>query len=571
MQPAPDSHHGAPAGRRFRLLAVYALLVRVLASYGWLKLAGLVRGAAWRERALPACHLRNARRVKETILEVQGLFIKVGQLLSILSNFLPADFRGELEALQDRIPARPLAEIRARLRSELGGEPEELFASFDPEPIASASLAQVHAATLADGRRVAVKVQHLDIEDTARRDLATIRRILGVVELVLGIRGLIEVYEQVHETILEELDFGREADSIEEIAARFRDDPEVGFPLVVRQASTRRVLTTHFVEGVKISDLGSLAALGLDRRALAVRVLSAYCRMIFRDGVYHADPHPGNILVRADGGIVFVDFGAVARLSPGMKAGIPRLLEGVLRRDREQILAALQSMGFVARSADGGEVAELVIDYVYSRFLAAVELESFNLKDIRVDTGLKVEMMADLARLDISLRELTATFQVPREWVLLERTLLLLAGLCTHLDPEMRPLTVVRPYLEELMPGRDWMALVRSVVKDLALSVLTLPEDLRRTLRKAERGELEVGVQGLADGARLLYAAGHQLLWGLFALGTGALAYLARLRADEAFAAGFAAASGFFLLCLVGSLWRARRWSRRLRRTSPRR
>lgn len=563
--PGPEPAPPQPR-RRFRLLKVYRTLLRVLASYGWVKLAALVRGAAWRERALPACHRASARRVKETILEVQGLFIKVGQLISILSNFLPADFRGDLEALQDRIPPRPLADIRARLRAELGGEPEQLFASFEPLPIASASLAQVHAATLADGRRVAVKVQHLDIEETARRDLATIRRILGLVQLLLGIRGLTEVYEQVRDTLAEELDFGREADSLEAIAANFEGDPEIGFPAVVRELSTRRVLTAHFVEGVKISDLDGLAALGVERRALAERVLRAYCRMIFRDGLYHADPHPGNILVRADGGIVFLDFGAVARLSPGMKSGIPQLLEGVLRRNREQILAALQQMGFVERSPESGEVAELVIDYVYSRFLAAVELDSFNLKDIRVDAQMKLEMMADLSRLDVSLRELTATFQVPREWILLERTLLLLMGLCTHLDPEMRPITVVRPYLEELVSGRDWLDLARSAVKDLALSALTLPDDLRRVLRMAHRGEIEVGVRGLGDGARLLYAAAHQALWGLLALGTGALAYLARVRGDEPFALGFAGACGFFLLCLAGSLWRARRLGRRARR-----
>lgn len=552
-----------PPRRRFRLLKVYRTLARVLASYAWVKVAGVLLGAGWRERALPACHRRSARRVRDTILEVQGLFIKVGQLVSILSNFLPADFRGDLEALQDRIPPRPLEEIRARLRSELGGEPEELFASFDPQPIASASLAQVHAATLADGQRVAVKVQHLDIEETARHDLATIGRILGLVQLLLGVRGLREVHEQVRDTIAEELDFLREADSLEAIAANFRGHPEVRLPAVVRRLSTRRVLTTHFVDGVKISDLEGLAALGVDRRALAERVVRAYCQMIFRDGLYHADPHPGNILVEPGGGIVFLDFGAVARLSPGMKEGIPQLFEGVLRRNREQILVALQRMGFVQRDPASGEVAETVIDYVYSRFLEAIEIDSFNLKDIRVDAKMKLEMMADMSRLDISLRELTSSFQVPREWILLERTLLLLIGLCTHLDPEMRPATVVRPYLEELIDGRDWLDLVRSVVKDLALSALTLPDDVRRVLRMAHRGELEVGVRGLGEGARLLYAGGHQLLWGLLALGTGALAYFAHLRGDRLFAVAFAGAGGFFVLCLGVSLWRTRRLKRR--------
>jgi ubiquinone biosynthesis protein len=559
--------------RRFRLLRGWGTIARVLLSYGGHKVAALLRGRAWAERALPDRHRRNARRVKATILEVQGLFIKVGQLISILSNFLPADFRAELDALQDRIPPRPMAGIGARIRAELGAEPQELFASFEPEPIASASLAQVHAATLADGRRVAVKVQHADIEETARRDLATIRRILWLVERILGIRGLDQLHAEVAATIAEELDFRREADSLEAIAANFPADGEVLFPAIVRERSSQRVLTTLFIEGVKIADLQGLAAYGLDRHVLAERVLLAYCQMIFRDGLYHADPHPGNLLVQPDGRLVFLDFGAVARLSPTMKEGIPQLVEGVLLRKTDQILAALERMGFVARGPEASEIAGTVVDYLYSRFLAGIELESFNLKDLQFDPQLKLEMMADLARLDISLRQMTSAFRVPREWILLERTLLLLAGLCTHLDPDLRPLAVVRPYLQEFLLGsdRDWLALVRKVLKEMALAALAVPEELRRLLRALNQGELEVKVRGLPESAELLYAANHQRLWALGTLATGALAYWARLQSDLAFAYGFAGASGLCLLLLALSLGRARRLQRRGRRRGAQR
>ncbi|HEX9731422.1 MAG TPA: AarF/UbiB family protein, partial [Thermoanaerobaculia bacterium] len=231
--------------RRHRLLKVYGTLARVLASYAGLRLAGFFRGSAWNERALSRRNRANARRVRETILDVQGLFIKVGQLISILTNFLPADFRGELEGVQDQIPPRPLAEIAQRLRSELGGGPEELFADFEAEPVAAASLAQVHAARLHDGRRVAVKVQHVDVEELATADLATIRRILRIVQWVLGIRGLTTAFAEIREMILDELDFAREGEHIEAIAANFVDDPMVSFPQVIHERTTRRVLTTH--------------------------------------------------------------------------------------------------------------------------------------------------------------------------------------------------------------------------------------------------------------------------------------------------------------------------------------
>jgi predicted unusual protein kinase regulating ubiquinone biosynthesis (AarF/ABC1/UbiB family) len=567
--PRVDAPEPTLPARRFRLLRVYGTVARILLSYAAFKLTGIVRGKEWAELALPAVHRRNARRAKATILAVQGLFIKVGQLVSILSNFLPTDFRGELEELQDRIPPRPLAEIRGRIAAELGAPPEALFAAFDETALASASLAQVHAATLADGSRVAVKVQHLDIEVTARRDLVAIRRILKLVQLVLRIRGLLGVYEQVCAMIEEELDFAHEADSLEAIAANFRDDPAVGFPAVIRSRSSRRVLTTELVDGVKITDVAGLAALGVDRSALAERVLGAYCKMIFDDGLYHADPHPGNLLVQAGGRIVFLDFGAVARLSPALQEGIPQFVGGLLRRDRAAILAALRRIGFVqvARAgASGEDVAERVIDYFYGRFVESLEIDSFNLKDIRFDPRLKVEMIADLGRLDVTLPELAATFQIPREWILLERTILLLLGLCTHLDPEMRPLAVLRPYLERLALGGDWMAVARSVAKTWALTAFQLPGELQRLLRRAERGELEIAVRGTASATQLRYAAAHQLLFGLLALGSGALAYFAHARGDATFAFGFSVSGAVWLLALGASLLRARRWTRKLRR-----
>ena len=557
--------------RRHRLLKVYGTLARVLASYAGLRLAGFFRGSAWNERALSRRNRANARRVRETILDVQGLFIKVGQLISILTNFLPADFRGELEGVQDQIPPRPLAEIAQRLRSELGGGLEELFADFEAEPVAAASLAQVHAARLHDGRRVAVKVQHVDVEELATADLATIRRILRIVQWVLGIRGLTTAFAEIREMILDELDFAREGEHIEAIAANFVDDPMVSFPQVIHERTTRRVLTTHFVDGVKVTDRDALIARGIAPEPVAELIVRAYCQMIFVDGLYHADPHPGNILVRADGGIVFLDFGAVSRLSPELKEGIPKLLEAVLRRDKEEIVRALRRMGFVARG-EGRDTAERVIEYFYSRFLDQVELDSWNLKDVRVDTRMKMEFLADMSRLDISLKELTSTFQVPKEWVLLQRTLVLLMGVATHLHPEMRPIAIVRPYLEEFVLGkdRDWMGLVTRAVKDVALSVLTIPDDLKRLLAQARRGEARLEIRGVREGASLLYALGHQLLYGAFALGTGGLAYVAATRGESTLAIVLASSCGVLLAALAGSMLKARRWQRALRRDLPR-
>ncbi|HEV7668217.1 MAG TPA: AarF/UbiB family protein [Thermoanaerobaculia bacterium] len=561
--------------RRFRLLRVYATVARVLLDYGWVLGLGRWRGERRRAELLAACHRRSARRIKATILEVQGLFIKVGQLVSVLSNFLPADFRSDLEALQDRIPARPAAEIESRLRAELGGGPAELFAEFDPAPIASASLAQVHVATYAGDPggpiRVAVKVQHLDIETTARRDLRALGRILRLVQAILRIRGLVDLAGQVRETIEEELDFTREAASLEQIAANFSADGDggsrVAIPRVIRARSARRVLTTEFLAGEKISDREALLAAGHDPKLLAERVLGLWCRMVFKEGLYHADPHPGNILVLADGRIGLVDFGAVARLSPAMKAGVGRLLAAVLRRNRPEIVGALEQMGFVRRDPDD-DVAGRAIDYLYGRLLAGLDFDSFRLEDVQVDVRMKAEMMADLSKLDISLRDLTAVFQVPREWILLQRTLLLLTGLANELHPDLKPAAIVRPYVEELLlgPDRDWVGLARTFGKEIVASLLGVPGELRSLLGKANRGELKVTVSGFSDGVQLLYAAGQQKLYGLGAFSSAILAFFSLAAGMPPFDRIFAALAALFVLAYAFSRLRARRLLRRLRR-----
>src|SRR5262249_28004356 len=216
---------------------------------------------------------------------------------------------------------------------------EELVAFLDPIPIASASLAQVHLATTHDGRRVAVKVQHADIEEISRLDLKILGRVLGLIQLIVRVRGLESYHTDISQLIAEELDFEREAQNIALIKANFTGNTTIHFPTVVSELSSARVLTTEFVDGIKVTDFARLAEKGIDRPALAERILRTYCQMVFVDGVFHADPHPGNILVHDDGSLTFVDFGAVGRLAPNVKSGVPMFWDGIIRRDAGKITA----------------------------------------------------------------------------------------------------------------------------------------------------------------------------------------------------------------------------------------
>ena len=520
---APISR-GGPARRRparqsYRFIRAYWTTFVVIGSYLWFAFLTRLFGHAWSDQHVGNVHLRNARRVERTIIDLQGLFIKVGQLLSIMANFLPAQFRSGLEALQDQVPPRPYKEIAARVEEELGRPVAAVFGRFVETPLASASLGQVHEAWLKDGSHVAVKVQHQDIDEIVRLDLKTIRRILAIVTLFVPVKGMDAYYHQVKSMISEEVDFLREARNIHRIAASFVDQPTVRFPVPVEGLCTARVMVTSFVDGVKVGDLAALDAMGIDRAALAKRIVQVFCQQIFVDGVYHADPHPGNMLVGSEGELILLDFGAVGELSPHMREGIPEFLEAVIRRDTESIIKALRKMGFLTRNAEV-DVSERVIEFFHQRFQEEVKLESFNLKDIKLDPQKGIESLIDLRRMNIGMKELSGAFHVPRDFVLLERTILLLTGVCTELDPDLNPMEVIRPYLQQFVLGnRDWAQIALEAAKDMGLKALTIPDDLRKYLTRANRGEAEVRVKGLAQAASVVYRGVRQLIYTALGLG----------------------------------------------------
>ncbi len=469
-------------------------------------------------RLLREKNRRNARRIERTISTLQGLFIKVGQLISIMTNFLPSEFLRELEGLQDNVPPRCFQEIEERIKEEFGGKsPAELFAKFEERPLASASVGQVHRAELHDGTEVAVKVQYPGIEAVVRHDLRTLRRIFAIVGYFIHYEGLEDVYREIKLMILEELDFELEAQNSSAVGQNFVGREDVCFPTVVSELSTSRVLTTHFEHGVKINDLAALDALNVDRGELARLVVESYCQQIFTDGVYHADPHPGNLLVRNSArrglSVVFLDFGAVARISPEMRRGIADLITGAISNDSQRIIRAMRSMGFIARGGDEA-LFERVVEYFHAYVQEQISFDSLNLKDIKFDPQKSLENLADLRRMDVSFRELTASFHVPKEWILLERTLLLLMGLCTALDPTMNPMHVIRPYLERFVLGDDgdWSTLVVDTTKDVAVSLAALPGDIRKFLKQARTGSMSMRFQNLERSTDLVYRLGHQAM-----------------------------------------------------------
>ncbi len=534
----------------------------VMFSYLWLGLRRKVMGQSWYDKRIIDLHLRNAERVKTTILELNGLFIKIGQLLSILSNFLPEAFQKPLAGLQDKIPPRPFAQVRERIERDLGQSPETLFARFDAMPLAAASIGQAHRARLHDGTEVVVKVQHADIEEIARIDLEIMRRLTAFISFFFHIKGMNYLYTQVRKMIEEELDFASEARNMSQIAANMPAGQRVLVPEVHPAFSTARVLTTTFYEGVNISNLDQLEVWQIDRHDLACRLLNVYCHMLFRDGYYHADPHPGNILVRQDGAIVLLDFGATGQLSPAMREGIPQLIEAAVKKDTPGMVDAFRTMGFIAEGREATLMAEQMVAALQNFLQNEVQFEGLNFKDIKINP-----FDNSLFRLvqDIGLSGITGAVQVPKDWVLLNRMLTLLLGLCHTLDPKLNPLDVVRPYARDFVLGQrgDLITLVRKYLQGTLMNALALPDELHKTLQLVRRGQLEMLNPDVRDSARLLYLVTQQVLFTILGLAAGVFGWWLRQKGDPSGANYAFGAAGIFAFLLLRSLQKGEKlWKR---------
>jgi len=568
--PPSDPHRIKRPWRR--LWCAYTTTTVILLSYGWAALRCQIASPAGASELLEATHRRNAQRIKASIARLQGLFIKVGQLISIMANALPAAYQEELEELQDRVPPRPYSDIEASILEEFGGQaPASLFESFEEVPVASASIGQVHRARLLSGEAVAVKVQYPDIEAIVRIDLRAIKRIFRVLAWVFSDSTFVTMYEEIRAMVLAELDYRQEADSMVSIAEQFAERDDVRIPQVVQDRSTSRVLTTEWIDGVKMAAHSSLDELQLDRRAVAELFVDAFCQQIFVNGHYHADPHPGNLMVERlpDGRpcIIFLDFGATGRVSEKMRKGLLGFLQGAVTRDTGRIVSAMKEMGFVSRRADM-EVFDRVVSYFHEKLRADVQVDGFSLKDIKLDARSNLASLIDLRDMNVSLGDLKDAFVVPRDWVLLERALLLLLGVCTALAPEIHPAAVVAPYLERFLGGEKADGFSETALetsRQAALAALSLPTEMQRVLAQIEHGRIEVGARGLNESARLLYLGIQQLLWGAL----GGASFLAELYLEEnnsprAIYARTAAV--VFGVLLVNCLWSGRKLRKKLSR-----
>jgi ubiquinone biosynthesis protein len=311
--------------------------------------------AAW-ERA----HDRAARAIHDLGVDLGGLFVKAAQVAGARADVLPAPFIRRLGRFHDQVPARPFAELAPHVERELGAPLATIFASVEPEPLAAASLAQVHRARLRDGSEVVLKIQYPEAQRLFPVDLASMRRaaaIVGTLQRQIPVREL--VGELTYFVGLE-LDFAREADATERVSKIFAGSSEVRVPYVVREYSTRRLLVLEYLDGIRITDVATLRARGVDLEVLCRQVARLFVRMIFEEEFFHGDPHPGNLLVLQDGRIGLLDHGLSKELPPGFGAGVARLLTSGFAGDAAGAADAARGIGFELDPSSAARLPELI-------------------------------------------------------------------------------------------------------------------------------------------------------------------------------------------------------------------
>ena len=473
--------------RDHRERQIAQVLVRYGLSYlasvvGLERLAAVERSLIGRQPPEPHTEPENLRLALE---ELGPTFIKLGQLLSTRADLLSADYRAELTKLQDAAPAVPSEVVEDIVERELRAPAESVFAAFEPVPLACASVGQAHNATLHDGTEVVVKVRRPNVVEEMERDFEIILNLAARARRhskTAARYDVVGLTDEFVRTLRAQLDYLQEARNAERFAANFVTDPWVQIPRVFPDLTTSRVITLERIRGMKITDLTALDEAGLDRHELAERTALINAKMIFEDGFFHADPHPGNFFIEPTGRVGIIDFGMVGELDDRLREQLGRLLNGFIRQDPGRLADALLALDTSTTVIDRGrlrdDLGNLLAHYV-GRSTGDISLRG-----------------ALGAVLEIGRRY---RLRVPRDLSLLFTVLIVAEGIVAEVDPSFRYAEALAPYARRhLLSGITPAAAVRRLEQfgiDLAELASDLPPRLNRISEAIETGGLEVHVR----------------------------------------------------------------------------
>ncbi|MBW4651517.1 MAG: AarF/ABC1/UbiB kinase family protein [Kaiparowitsia implicata GSE-PSE-MK54-09C] len=472
--------------QRRRYVDIWTFVLRLLyAQWLYKKPWSYPTGATDAAKALRRRKL--AVWIRETLLELGPTFIKVGQLFSTRADLFPSEFVEELSKLQDKVPAFSYEQVEAIIQRDLGKSIPELYLSFDPIPLAAASLGQVHRAQLHSGEEVVVKVQRPGLKRLFEIDLAILKGIAGYFQRHPSWgrgRDWLGIYDECCRILWEEIDYLNEGRNADTFRRNFRDQEWVQVPRVYWRYSSPRTLTLEYMPGIKISHYEALEAAGLDRKLLAQLGAKAYLHQLLNNGFFHADPHPGNIAVSLNGSLIFYDFGMMGQVQPATRERLMNTFFGIAQRDADRVVASLVELGALTETPDMGPVRRS-IQYILD-----------NLMDQPFESQSVTEISDDLYEIAYD-----QPFRFPATFTFVMRAFSTLEGVGKGLDPEFNFMEAAKPFAMQIMANGNssdtntFLSEISRQAAQVGSSALGLPRRLEDTLEKLERGDVRVRVR----------------------------------------------------------------------------
>ncbi|HCF25861.1 MAG TPA: hypothetical protein DEV81_01260 [Cyanobacteria bacterium UBA11049] len=475
--------------KRRRFIDIWFFVLRLLFDF-WLDQKAWSYPGGMTEAKRIARRKKQAIWIRNTLLDLGPTFIKIGQLFSTRADLFPAEYVEELAKLQDRVPAFSYEQVEAIVEQELGKQIPELFHSFDPIPLAAASLGQVHKAKLHSGEEVVVKVQRPGLRKLFEIDLAILKGITRYFqnhpEWGRG-RDWLGIYEECCRILWEEIEYLNEGRNADTFRRNFRDYEWVKVPRIYWRYTSPRVLTLEYAPGIKISHYEALEAAGLDRRLLARQGAEAYLHQLLNNGFFHADPHPGNIAVSAEGALIFYDFGMMGQIKTGVREQLMKTLFGIAQKDSTQVVQSLVELGAIAPVDDMGPVRRS-IQYMLDHFM---------------DKPFENQSVSAISE-DLYEIAYNQPFRFPATFTFVMRAFSTLEGVGKGLDPEFSFMEVAKPFAMQLMTNGNGSADGNSFLNELgrqaaqvSSTALGLPRRLEYTLDKLEQGDLRLRVRSI--------------------------------------------------------------------------
>jgi ubiquinone biosynthesis protein len=485
-------------GRTYRHLNRYRQILAVLFKYGFGDLLEMLKIDQYievglqmisRKRATRVERLNRPQRLRMAFEELGPTYIKLGQILSTRPDLVPMEYIDELSSLQDKVPSFPFEQVRNVVSAEFGMPPEDLFDTLEEEPFASASIGQVHRAVLKDGESVAVKFQRPGIQKIIEVDLEIMLHLATLAEHhieELSFHRPVKIVEEFAKTLEKEIDYQNEATNMERVARYFLDDPHVYIPKVFRETTTTRVLTTEFIEGIKISGVEKLEAAGLDRGILTARGANLVLKQIFIQGFFHADPHPGNIFVLSDNVICLLDFGMTGIVDRQTREDFVDLLDSIVHQNEVRASQALLKLTDWEYEPDRRQLEREVADFMGRHLYKP-------LKDIELG-----KLLQQLLELATALR-----LRIPPDIFLMMKAFSTVEGVAHMLDPDFDMVEQATPFITEVKLARYKPQRIADDVYDLATRLLhffqQFPKDLLdlANLIRQQKLSLQVEHRGL--------------------------------------------------------------------------